>query len=76
MTRSMSSEKRWIRSQAFESEVPPLKVRWPCQSGNENRTRSVKQTQKSFSMLAAGRRSRASACWNATARSAADRVRN
>ena len=51
MRMSMSSEKREIRLNAFESEVPPLKSkRGPSPKPLNNASR-VQQTQKSFSMI-------------------------
>src|ERR1017187_4142667 len=52
-TRSMSSEKRWITPCTFESDVPPLKT---SDSLNGDFTKSslrTRQTQKSFSTIAA-----------------------
>ena len=74
-TRSMSSEKRLMSFQAFESEVPPLNVRCSPTPGRLNNSRSVQQTQKSFSTLTAWRRICASTCWQASRRSSGGRRR-
>ena len=41
--RSMSSEKRWMICQAFDSEVPPLNVRWSPMAGRVKSSRRVHQ---------------------------------
>ena len=61
--------------QAFESDVPPLKVRCGPISGSANSSRSVQHTQKSFSILTAGRRVRVAASMHAARRSSAESPR-
>src|SRR6266566_4255290 len=48
----MSSEKRLIALNIFESEVPPLKSSLPSNALFEKSCFSTQQTQKSFSMIA------------------------
>src|SRR5262245_27046032 len=51
----MSSEKRSIALNTFESEVPPLKRSRPLNSSIEKSWLSIQQTQKSFSTRASGK---------------------
>jgi hypothetical protein len=63
ITTSTSSEKRSISFQHFESDVPPLNVKLGPHSGSANSSRRVHVTQRSFSMLDAGRPSCGAADW-------------
>ena len=56
----MSSENRSIAPKTFESEVPPLKTRYPANPLRKS-TASIQDTQKSFSMTTADTLRRAAA---------------
>src|SRR3989442_570922 len=49
----MSSEKRSITLNTFDSDVPPLKIRCSPMTGSPNNSFNVQQTQKSFSTISA-----------------------
>jgi hypothetical protein len=62
---SMSSEKRGMRSKAFESDVPPLKSRRGLPASRPlNKASSVQHTQKSFSTFCTAVPSRAAVSTN------------
>ena len=61
--------------QAFESDVPPLKVKCSPMPGSAKSSRSVQHTQKSFSTLKACNPILASTCWNASRRRSAGSLR-